>query len=211
MIEAASFSLGKKIRVFQRSIQDAMVRNFPGLGLENRAESFVGIFENHLTPGSEVLDIGGGWGFYAEPLEKRGHSLTVLDVVKPSFQKAPVIIYPGGKMPFEDKTFDTSLMVTMLHHTPDPESILREAARVTRGRVIVIEDIYNGPIDRVWTILRDQIYNFEFFGHPCQFRDAEGWKEMFSRCGLMLKDEKQVPTYLAGLKILNGVFVLDVS
>ncbi len=211
MVETSAFSLGKKIRVFQRSIQDAMVRSFPSLELDKRAEGFVEIFEKHLSPKSDVLDIGGGWGFYAGPLERRGHQLTVLDVVKPSVQKAPVIIYPGGRMPFEGKTFDASMMVTMLHHTPDPEAILREAARVTRGRVIVIEDIYNNPLGRLWTILRDQIYNFEFFGHPCQFKDASGWKALFERCGLALVEETQLTTRLAGLSILNVVFVLEVK
>ena len=65
----------------------------------------------------------------------RSHRLTVLDVVKPGFQKSPVVVYDGGRFPFSDKSFDVSLLVTMLHHVPDPESIIREAGRVTRKSV----------------------------------------------------------------------------
>ncbi len=186
-----------------------MVRTFPSLGLDKRAEFFTKIFENHLKPSSRILDIGGGWGFYAEPLQKRGYEVTVLDVVKPGFQRAPVVIYPGGKMPFEDGAFDAAILVTMLHHTPDPEAILKEAMRVAKNRVIVVEDIYNHGLGRFWTILRDQLYNFEFFGHPCNFKTRAQWQETFKKLGLKLREEKQVYTWQAGLRILNIVFVLE--
>lgn len=186
-----------------------MVRSFPSLGLENRAEFFVKLFENHLKSSSRILDIGGGWGFYAAPLEKRGHEVTVLDVVKPGLQRAPVVIYPGGTMPFADKAFDASILVTMLHHTPDPVSIIKEAMRVTSGRLIVIEDLYHHAPGRMWTVLRDQLYNFEFFGHPCNFKKREDWLQVFKSCGLKVVSEQRVYTKLAGLSILNGVFVLE--
>lgn len=203
-------SFQSKIRKVQRTIQDTMVRSYPAEKLHARAEYFTSLFEKHLQPQSKVLDIGGGWGFYAAPVEKRGHDLTVLDVVKPGFQYAPVIIYEGGKMPFEDKSFDASIMVTMLHHTPDPVSILKEAIRVSKKKIIVIEDVYNHTLGRFWTVLRDQFYNFEFFGHPCQFRKSGEWIELFGTLGLKLSEEKQVVTRIWGLNILNSVFVLDV-
>ena len=207
---AMAVSFQSKIRNWQRVVQDAAVRSYPQHKLEARAEYFTSLFSNHLTPASRVLDIGGGWGFYAAPLEKRGHDLTVLDVIKPGFQRAPVIIYDGGKMPFEDKSFDASILVTMLHHTPDPASILKEAVRVTRGKIVVIEDVYNHALGKFWTILRDQFYNVEYFGHPCQFKKSSEWIELFNSLGLKLVEEKQVYTSLSGLSILNAVFVLDV-
>lgn len=208
---AQTISWESGIRKLQRLALDGMVNNFPGLGLDKRAEFFVRIFENYLKPGSRVLDIGGGWGFYAAPLEKRGHELTVLDVVKPGLQKAPVVVYSGGKMPFENNAFDASLLVTMLHHTPDPEAILKEAARVTRDKLIVVEDLYHHALGRFWTILRDRFYNFEFFGHPCQFKNREEWLEVFRRLDFSLCGEERVYTNLAGMRILNGIFVLKKS
>lgn len=203
-------SFQSKIRGIQRRVQDRMVNAYPAEKLENRAEYFTSLFEDHLKPESQVLDIGGGWGFYAKPIEKRGHNLTVLDVVKPGFQKAPVIIYDGGRMPFESKSFDASILVTMLHHTPDPVSILKEAVRVTREKIIVIEDVYNHEFGKIWTVLRDQIYNFEFIGHPCQFKKSSEWAEVFGGLGLTLSEEKQVRTRISGMGILNAVFILNV-
>ena len=199
----------KKIRKFQRCLLDETVRRTSVAALESRAEFFVDRFKTCLPAASRVLDIGGGWGFYSAPLERRGHHLTVLDVVKPALQKAPVIVYKGGRFPFPDKSFDVSLLVTMLHHVPEPEAVIREAGRVTRRFLIVIEDLYHHALGRFWTVLRDRLYNFEFFGHPCQFRKKEEWVALFGKLGYALVNEEEVYTRLAGLSILNGILVFE--
>ena len=136
----------------------------------------------------------------------------MLDVIKPGYQKAPVVIYdPRESFPFAAESFDASLLMTVLHHVPDPAAILREAKRVTRKTLIVVEDLYHHALGRWWTVLRDQIYNFEFFGHPCQFRKKEKWLELFRECGFVPVKEERVYTWMAGMRILNGVFILEVS
>ena len=201
----------KKIRKWQRWLQDSAVCSNPALGLDRRAELFVGLFESQLPQHSRILDLGGGWGFYVEPLVQRGHQVIVLDVVKPAIQKAPVVIYEGEKIPFNDKSFDATLLITVLHHMADPEAIIQEARRVTRKTLIVIEDIYHHGLGRWWTVLRDCIYNFEFFGHPCCFKKTQEWIDLFQKLGFVLRDKTEIYTWLAGLRILNGVFVFDVK
>ena len=137
--------------------------------------------------------------------------MTVLDVVKPGFQKAPVVLYEGTRIPFADKSFDASLLIGALHHIPDPEAVIQEAHRVTRKVLVVVEDLYHHSLGRWWTILRDQLYNFEFFGHPRQFKRSEEWTAVFRRLGFTVLEEKKIYTWLAGLRILNGIFVLQVS
>ena len=199
-----------EIRKVQRQCLDWVVGHFPGVSLERRAEEFVSLFEEFIPPNAQILDIGGGWGFYVEPLERvRNCKVTVLDVVEPAFHKAPVLTYAGEKMPFPDKSFDVSLLVTMLHHVRFPEKLLAEAKRVTRRFVIVVEDLYRHAAGRVWTILRDTLFNFEFVGHPRQFRRREEWLECFSRLGLKKEFEKEIYTFLLGFRILNGIFVLS--
>ena len=204
-------SIATNIRTWQRRLLDTVVSHNPKLGLEERAEGFVSMFEDQLPPRSHILDIGGGWGFYAKPLASRKHHVTVLDVVKPRFQKAPVVVYQGKRIPFADKSFDVSLFITVLHHISDPVAVIREAHRVTRKTLIVVEDLYHHALGRWWTILRDQMYNFEFFGHPCQFKKAEEWVDLFEGLGFTLIEQKKVYTRLAGLRILNGVFVFQVQ
>ena len=195
----------------QTRLLDKLVKSFPALGLDKRAEFFVKIFENYLPPASRILDIGGRWGYYAAPLEQRGHHVTVLDVVKPGYQQHPVVVYPGDTMPFPDKSFDVSLLVTMLHHVGDPEAILKEAARVTSKRLIVIEDLYHHAAGRWWTEMRDRFYNFEFYGHPCNFKKMGEWLELFRSLEFSPISVERSYTWLSGLRILNGIFVLDLS
>lgn len=203
-------SLATRIRKAQRSCLDWTVGRMPGLGLEQRAEGFVALFDNYLLPKSKILDIGGGWGFYVEPLKRlRGSDVTVLDVVEPGFRKAPVVTYEGEQIPFPDRSFDVSLLITVLHHVESPEKVLAEARRVTRKFVIVVEDLYHHWAGRLWTVLRDSFYTFEFVGHPHNFRDKRGWRECFQKLGFGLEAEKEVYTSLLGIRILNGVFVLD--
>jgi SAM-dependent methyltransferase len=199
------------VRDLQTRLLDGLVRGGAQNALQVRAEFFTSLFENELPPQSDILDIGGRWGFYSGPLIKRGHQPIVLDVVRPGFQKAPVVIYDGSKMPFEDKSFDASILVTVLHHIRDQVSVLQEARRVTRKRIVIVEDLYHHPLGRFWTIFRDRLLNFEWFGHPCGFRTRPQWEIFFKEQGFQVRDCRQVDTWLCGLQILNGVFILDVQ
>jgi len=197
-----------KLRCAQRSILDWFVLNQPGLGLDRRAEFFVSHFDSWLSPNSRILDIGGGWGFYAEPLQTRDHHVTVLDVINPALQHAPVVIYDGERIPFPDKSFDVSLLITVLHHIPDPVRVLKEARRVTRNHVIVIEDTFRSSLERWWTEFRDRMYNFEFLGHPNQFRSRQEWLDVFRRLDFEILETRELHTRLLGLRILNELFIL---
>lgn len=199
-----------KVRRRQRKILDFAVRRYAASELESRAEEFVRIFAGDLVPGSRILDIGGGWGFYHSPLSSRGHRHWVLDVLRPGLQKCPAVLYGGERFPFPDKSFDVSLLVTVLHHIPDHEAVIREAMRVTRGVIVVVEDVYRHALGRAWTVLRDQILNLEFFGHPKNFRTAGQWIELFERHGAVKVRELPVRTKLLGLDISNSVMVFRV-
>lgn len=204
-------SIANNLRHFQRRLLDSLVRRHFHEALEKRAESIVRLFEDQLPQGSRILDLGGGWGFYSEPLATRGHETLVLDVVKPGYQKAPVVIYEGDKVPFDDKSFDVTTMVTMLHHVPDPDALVREVRRVTRKKIVVVEDLYHHPAGRFWTICRDRMLNMEFLNHPHQFRKHGEWLEFFKKYGFGLVKFQKFYTWLAGFRILNGMYVFEVA
>ena len=203
-------SVETQIRTIQRRSLDWIVGHFPEVGLDRRAESFVSLFSEFIPPRAKVLDIGGSWGFYVEPLRRlRECEVTVLDVVEPKFRKAPVVTYEGDRIPFPDRSFDVGLLVTVLHHVRFPEKVLAEARRVSRRFVIVVEDLYHHGAGRLWTILRDTFYTLEFVGHPRQFRKKEEWRKCFESLGFRVSSEKEIYTSLFGIRILNGIFVLS--
>ena len=49
-------------------------------------------------------------------------------------------IYDGVQIPFENKSFDISLLFYTLHHTDDPLRLFSEAVRVTKRRILLIEE-----------------------------------------------------------------------
>lgn len=73
------------------------------------------------------------------------------------------VIREGRRLPFASATFDTVLLLTVFHHASDPLRLLREAVRVCRGRLIVIESIFGVsasarfcPLPGRWTKLARQ-------------------------------------------------------
>ena len=201
-------SLYQNIRVFQRQTLEFLVRRFFSRALQKRAREVVSIFADWLEAPATWLDVGGSWGFSAEELRRRGFDAWVVDVVKPAVQAVPVLIYPGDKLPFGDDSWNVVSMITMLHHVPEPAALVREAARVSKKYVLLVEDL-DGFGGRFWMVLRDQIFNLEFVGHPKQFRGEKEWPVFFAEQGLKLVKFQKVCTRLLGMKIENGFYLFE--
>ncbi len=161
-----------------------------------RAAELVRRFEPYLSPSDSILDIGAGTCHVCELLRSRGLSTTPIDVKNLSFVDgiAPTL-YDGNTLPFHDYQFDVGLLITVLHHTPDPERVVREAARVCR-RLVIIEDIYRNPIHKYLTFTADSVLNAEFFGHPHTNKNDAGWRALIDRLGLKVLDAKYQQSFV---------------
>lgn len=140
--------------------------------------------------GKKILDIGCGDCILAEHLINKGHEVACVDVVDLSLvESIKPIIYNGKNLPFDDQEFDTSLILFVLHHVPNPESVIKEALRTSRT-LVVLEDLYTGLIQSKWTNFLDSFTNLEFEGHPHSNKTDKEWKELFSNLGLKVSDTK---------------------
>jgi len=120
-------------------------------------------------------------------MQREGHNLTPLDVVDQTLSsEVEPLIYNGKKLPFDDNSFNTALILTVLHHTSNPKEILSEAKRVA-DKIIIVEDIYSNPIQKYLTFIVDSIVNMEFAGHPHSNKSDTEWKTTFNKLGLKLK------------------------
>lgn len=144
----------------------------------------------YLSPKDKILDIGTGPGSVCLLMNGDGYNVTPIDVIDQTLSPeiAPEI-YNGKKLPYNNSSFDTALILTVLHHTSNPEEILLEAKRVA-DKIIIIEDIYTNPIQRYLTYFVDSIVNMEFSGHPHSNKSDNEWKEVFLELGLKLKAAK---------------------
>lgn len=90
-----------------------------------------------------VLDLGCGDGLLLSLLKGKGIQGKGLDISEKGVSKAKekgldVTVFDfSNKLPFPDNTFDTVIMLDLLEHLYDPESLLKEARRVSRDRVVV--------------------------------------------------------------------------
>jgi ubiquinone/menaquinone biosynthesis C-methylase UbiE len=93
-----------------------------------------------LKPG-KVLDVGAGSGMLAALImqQRADVQITGIDVHLRPESFVPVTQYDGSHIPHEDNSFDSVMIVDVLHHTDDPARVLAECLRVSRG-VVVIKD-----------------------------------------------------------------------
>jgi ubiquinone/menaquinone biosynthesis C-methylase UbiE len=170
-----------------------------------RAAETIGHFASYLQPGERLLDVGSGICDIAQLLGQAGYALTPLDIEDFSYTAVRPVIYNGRDMPFADKSFDTALILTVLHHTPDPERIVREAQRVAR-RIIIIEDIYTGTWHKYATFFMDSLLNLEFFGHPHSNKTDREWRALFAQLGLQVTGTKSMGSFAV---LRHRMYVLE--
>jgi len=141
----------------------------------------------YLSKKDKILDVGTGPGSVCLLMQREGHNLTPLDVVDQTLSsEVEPLIYNGKKLPFDDNSFNTALILTVLHHTSNPKEILSEAKRVA-DKIIIVEDIYSNPIQKYLTFIVDSIVNMEFAGHPHSNKSDTEWKTTFNKLELKLK------------------------
>jgi ubiquinone/menaquinone biosynthesis C-methylase UbiE len=92
-----------------------------------------------------VLDVGTGSAVFAEGFAKRGLEVAGVDDAAEMLDLARAYVPQGDfrqgraeKLPFQDASFDLVFLGHVLHET-EPLSALREARRVARGRVVILE------------------------------------------------------------------------
>src|SRR3989338_2985573 len=137
------FPKGEKIG-FRNNYSDAGVRHILGKILQHQ-EMLLPYIRTYI--GKRNLDIGCGTGIPSVThQEKLGVSPTLCDSVDMRDELArhlPFKIIDHNKLPFPDKSFDTSYMQYVLHHTSsasDAAELLSEAFRVA-PRVLLVEEI----------------------------------------------------------------------
>ena len=143
--------------------------------------------QDHLKFLERHIEIGSGPGSVMSIMRKKNYKVDGLDINDNSYRgDLTPIIYDGEAMPFSEKAYDTALLLTVLHHTPNPNAIIQEAARIAK-RVIIIEDVYETKVMEWLTKRFDSLMNFEFIGHPHNNRTDAEWKETFEQLGLRLE------------------------
>jgi len=102
----------------------------------------------------KVLKVGYGLGFTSYFIKLFNKEISSLDVVinHDSLNGNGVKIYDGKTIPFLEKSFDTVICTYTLHHAENPEALFEELCRVSKSKVIVIEETYKNFFQKLQLI-----------------------------------------------------------
>lgn len=171
--------------------------------------------EPYIKKGDKVLDVGCGNGRFGKAVADHfGAKVSGVDVVDYAAPKIPVKLYDGHKIPHKDGAFDVIILAFMLHHVSHQEELLSEAVRVSDGNVLIFEDVYFSPWQRLFVIWNDFYTNILFgavrvlkgeagrgllsIPMPLTFRSVKGWQALFARypvavTGLSIRHSRHKP------------------
>lgn len=142
--------------------------------------------EKYLAPNDSILDLGAGTCLYSKILKDKGYRVTAVDVKDYGYYSdIPVFVYDGKKLPYKDNTFDVCILWSILHHTPDPDATLKEAARVSK-RLVIHENVVTNIFQRFYTYVIDCIMNKELIEPHTNKTDAS-WRKSFQNLRLTLE------------------------
>jgi SAM-dependent methyltransferase len=162
---------------------------------------------DYIKPDDKVLDVGCGNGQFGESIAKKFQAdVAGVDVVDYAKAGIPINLYDGQKLPFADDSFDVIIMAFMLHHVQHQDKLFEEAVRCSRRNIIIFEDTYFSPWQKVFTVWNDIHSNFlvgfvkivkgvENKGilkipMPFTFRSVDGWHDLFEDNNLIVQATK---------------------
>ena len=151
--------------------------------MTDRANAVAEQLAPYFSAGQQLLEIGAGQGLVAQALQQAsGAQLTLVDVVDYNQTKLPLQTYDGLHLPFPDGAFDWSLLIFVLHHTPDPLPVLEEALRVAKAGTVIVENHVDGALRQWFTRTIDSLPHYRYGVPPCyRAQTSDSWHTHFQK------------------------------
>jgi len=160
---------------------------------KKRAITKLKLFKKFIPEKATIVDIGSGSGQFSLALQKSGYSVTSVDVKdKTNTHEITAMVYDGNTLPFKTNSFEVSMLITVLHHCPNPERVFEEAVRVSKNRVFILEDVYSNKVMKYLTWAMDSLVNMEFFGHPHTNKTEKEWEALFKGNDLQVLHKQKI-------------------
>lgn len=175
---------------------------------ERRTRVLAELLAAQIPQRASVLDIGCGDGTVGSLIKKLRPDVVIqgVEFLSRPGCKIECRAFDGSSLPFSDACFDVCLFVDVLHHTENPEILLREAARVSRSFVLIKDHLDENSFDNATLRFMDWVGNRP---HDVvltyNYQSRKQWAEHFSKCGLAeVNCTTEVPLYPAPFGLLLG-------
>ena len=126
-----------------------------------------------------ALDVATGGGHVARRLRDAGLEVVTCD---PAPGMRADVICRAESLPFADSAFDVVACRTAAHHFADPSGAVREMARVSRDRVLIVDTVFMGDEVEEAEALRDP-------SHVRNYTEAE-WRAFLGDAGLAVREAR---------------------
>jgi SAM-dependent methyltransferase len=137
--------------MMMKSILDAV--------MDRRARRLMEQVGPWLPTEGPVLDLGSGTGHLSARLERElGLEVVAADVSDIHVVGRPPVRIADGVLPFGQGTFSAALLIFMLAYPKDPVGVLTEAARVTRGPIILVQSLHSNRLGSGWLRVREFVW-----------------------------------------------------
>jgi SAM-dependent methyltransferase len=153
-----------------------------------------------------------------------GLEVVTADVSDMHVMGRPPVLIAGEDLPFEGRTFSAALLFFMLAYPKDPVRVLAEAARVTRGPVILVQSLYAGRLGYAWHRAREFFWTVaafhvskligyvppeaEFTMRTRRFYTAAELQRDVVKAGLRIRSRRERPV-LPGGHLVVAAWMLD--
>lgn len=175
--------------LFMKKLLRKYFRKLTSARNKERSRKICEIFLPFIKKGSRVLDLGTGSARNARFIKNNKKvDITLLDITDEYNQTdLKVKVYDGGRVPFRKNYFDVVLLIYVLHHSDSPDLTLREAVRVSKDKVLILEDVANNRLQYwvtvFWDTLGNLIWKVDWLP---DFKSEKYWENSFKKLGLKL-------------------------
>jgi SAM-dependent methyltransferase len=141
-----------------------MLKSILDAVMERRARQLMEHVGGWLPTEGPLLDLGSGTGHLSARLERELKlQVVTADVSDIHVVGPPPVSIVDGVLPFEEGTFSAALLCFMLAYPNDPAGVLSEAARVTRGPIIVVQSLHSDRFGYAWLRVREFLWTIVAF------------------------------------------------
>src|SRR6185436_12619103 len=147
-----------------------------------------------LPRNAKVLDVGCGDGLIALRIQELRPDVSIsgIDIMVRPQTHIPVTKFDGSVIPHPDKSFDAVMFVDVLHHTGDPNVLLREARRVAKQAIVIKDHHRDGFLSGATLRFMDWVGNAHHgVVLPYNYWSEARWEEAFAALGVKVAAKKK--------------------